>query len=56
MQEAWHERAALAELCVSLQTVHVDTLLPDVIHFPANTDLHDHPLVQNSCLILQVLL
>ena len=53
---AWCVIAALAEPCVSLQDVHVDTLLPDVIHFPAGTDLHDHPLVQKSCLILQVLL
>ena len=34
--------------------VTVDKLLPDVLHFPPATDLHDHPLVQSSCLILQV--
>ncbi|EIE18290.1 S-adenosyl-L-methionine-dependent methyltransferase [Coccomyxa subellipsoidea C-169] len=30
-----------------------DELLPDVLLFPPATDLHDHPLVKNSCLILQ---
>ncbi len=32
----------------------VDELLPDVLLFPAGTDLHDHPLVTNGSLILQV--
>ncbi len=31
-----------------------DELLPDVLLFPPATDMHDHPLVKNSCLILQV--
>jgi putative methyltransferase len=32
----------------------VDELLPDLLVFPAGTDLHDHPLVQQGVLILQV--
>jgi len=31
----------------------VDDLLPDVLQFPAGTDLHDHPLVADGRLILQ---
>lgn len=31
----------------------VDELLPDVLLFPAGTDLHDHPLVTSGSLILQ---
>jgi len=34
--------------------VSVDDLLPDVLVFPAGTDLHDHPLVKSGMLILQV--
>lgn len=34
--------------------LHVDKLLPDVLVFPPNTDLHDHPLVEQGVLILQV--
>ena len=34
----------------------MDELLPDVLHFPAGTDLHDHPLVQSAQIILQVAL
>ena len=33
----------------------VDPLLPDVLVFPPGTDLHDHPLVKEGRLILQVL-
>eukprot|EP00775_Hariotina_reticulata_P011098 gene11098-11252_t len=33
--------------------VSVDVLLPDVLVFPAGTDLHDHPLVRSGVLILQ---
>jgi putative methyltransferase len=33
----------------------VDPLLPDVLVFPPGTDLHDHPLVQQGLLILQVI-
>ena len=40
--------------CVTLQEVSTDNLLSDVLHFPSGTDLHDHPLVQSACLILQV--
>lgn len=29
-------------------------MLGDVLLFPAGTDLHDHPLVEDSRLILQV--
>lgn len=32
----------------------VDELLPDVLVFPPGTDLHDHPLVQQGVLVLQV--
>jgi putative methyltransferase len=32
----------------------VDDLLPNLLVFPAGTDLHDHPLVQQGVLILQV--
>ncbi|BDA47879.1 probable 28S rRNA (cytosine-C(5))-methyltransferase [Coccomyxa sp. Obi] len=35
------------------QQVTVDDLLPDVLLFPPASDLHDHPLVKSSCLILQ---
>lgn len=38
------------------QQVTVDDLLPDVLLFPPATDLHDHPLVKSSCLILQACL
>lgn len=34
--------------------VSLDGLLPDVLVFPAGTDLHDHPLVRSGILILQV--
>ena len=34
--------------------VEVDDLLPDVLAFPEGTDLHDHPLVKDGRLILQV--
>lgn len=33
--------------------VSVDPHLPDVLVFPPDTDLHDHPLVTNGSLILQ---
>ena len=46
--------APLPTDCATLQEVSVDALLPDVLHFPSGTDLHDHPLVQSACLILQV--
>ena len=32
----------------------MDQLLPDVLLFPPDTDVHDHPLVKNSSLVLQV--
>ena len=32
----------------------MDELLPDVLIFAAGTDLHDHPLVADGRLILQV--
>ena len=32
----------------------MDELLPDVLVFAAGTDLHDHPLVTDGRLILQV--
>ena len=35
-------------------SVHVDELLPDLLVFPPGTDLHDHPLVTEGVLILQV--
>lgn len=34
--------------------VHVDDLLPDLLVFLPGTDLHDHPLVEQGVLILQV--
>ena len=34
--------------------MEVDSLLPDVLAFPEGTDLHDHPLVRDRRLILQV--
>jgi putative methyltransferase len=34
--------------------VKVDDLLPDLLVFPAGTDLHDHALVTEGVLILQV--
>lgn len=34
--------------------VATDSLLPDVLKFPPNTDLHDHPLVLDGSIILQV--
>ena len=34
--------------------MEVDSLLPDVLLFPAGADLHAHPLVQSHCLVLQV--
>ncbi len=43
--------------CVAVdgwQAVRVDELLPDVLLLPAGTDLHDHPLVMDGRLILQV--
>lgn len=36
------------------QQAEVDQLLPDLLLFPAGSDLHDHPLVANGSLILQV--
>lgn len=50
------KHGALIETCHAMQgkQVSVDELLPDVLLFPAATDLHDHPLVTGSCLILQV--
>ena len=33
----------------------VDPLLPDILVFPPRADLHDHPLVTNGSLILQVM-
>ena len=36
------------------QKVTVDELLPDVLLFPAGSDLHDHHLVTNGSLVLQV--
>ena len=33
----------------------MDSLLPDVLVFPQRADLHDHPLVKNGSLILQVI-
>jgi putative methyltransferase len=35
-------------------SVRVDGLLPDLLVFPAGTDLHDHQLVEQGVLILQV--
>jgi putative methyltransferase len=32
----------------------IDEMLPDLLVFPGGTDLHDHPLVQQGVLILQV--
>ena len=32
----------------------LDTLLPDLLKLPPGTDLHDHPLVEEGVLILQV--
>ena len=46
--------ACTAERGAALQEVSVDPLLPDVLHLPAGTDMHDHPLVKSTCLILQV--
>ena len=34
--------------------MEVDRLLPDVLAFPEGTDLHDHPLVKDGRLVLQV--
>ena len=34
--------------------MQVDRHLPDVLAFPQGTDLHDHPLVKDGRLILQV--
>ncbi|KAK9907331.1 hypothetical protein WJX75_001613 [Coccomyxa subellipsoidea] len=42
-----------AKLAQLGKQVSADELLPDVLLFPAATDLHDHPLVKSSCLILQ---
>jgi hypothetical protein len=39
---------------VDVKDVTVDSLLPDVLNFPPGTDLHNHPLVKNCSLILQV--
>lgn len=36
------------------QQAEVDQLLPDLLLFPAGSDLHDHPLVANGSLVLQV--
>ena len=36
------------------KVAEVDPLLPDVLVLPPRADLHDHPLVQNGSLILQV--
>eukprot|EP00884_Botryococcus_braunii_P014831 jgi/Botrbrau1/23349/Bobra.0051s0008.1 len=38
---------------LSRQDVQQDTMLEDVLLFPAGTDLHNHPLVKDSRLILQ---
>ncbi|KAI8812524.1 S-adenosyl-L-methionine-dependent methyltransferase [Cladochytrium replicatum] len=35
------------------KSVMVDTHIPDVLVFPAATDLHDHPLVTTGSLVLQ---
>lgn len=35
------------------QQAQVDQMLPDVLLFPAGSDLHDHPLVTNGSLVLQ---
>ena len=32
----------------------MDQMLPDVLLFPAGSDLHDHPLVTSGSLVLQV--
>jgi 25S rRNA (cytosine2278-C5)-methyltransferase len=34
--------------------VRVDDLLPDLLLFPPGTDLHDHPMVADGRLVLQV--
>jgi len=39
-----------------VQEVQQDTLLWDLLNFPAGTDLHDHPLVEDGSIILQVAL
>ena len=41
-------------LLVQGRTAEVDPLLPDVLVFAPGVDLHDHPLVRDGCLILQV--
>lgn len=38
----------------SSYSVEVDELLPDLLVFPPGTDLHDHPLVTEGVLVLQV--
>lgn len=41
------------KLSILGRDVVVDDLLPDVLLFPAGTDLHAHPLVTNGSLVLQ---
>ncbi|XP_028777336.1 probable 28S rRNA (cytosine-C(5))-methyltransferase isoform X2 [Neltuma alba] len=46
--------SALLELSKKY-TVKKDELLPDLLVLPSGTDLHDHPLVKNGGIFLQVL-
>ena len=49
-----HQLLMIADDSIGLQEVGVDAHLPDVLIFPAGTDLHDHPMVLAGQLILQV--
>lgn len=49
-----YAKCPLLIYCGLSQEGFIDDLLPDVLHFPSGTDLHDHPLVRSACLILQV--
>ena len=44
----------IANDSIGFQDVQIDAHLPDVLKFPAGTDLHDHPMVLAGQLILQV--
>lgn len=51
---ARHQEEMIANDSIDFQDVQVDAHLPDVLIFPAGTDLHDHPMVLAGQLILQV--
>ena len=54
VSEVWSPSQFTVSCEVQGQEAQVDQMLPDVLLFPAGSDLHDHPLVTNGSLVLQV--